>query len=375
MVSVLIFYIIVTTLIYLFSILFFLIGNTVLSKKIVNKNFPNISVIIAIKNGINSIENIINDLKEQDYNGVVEFVLIDDDSIDGTDIYIKNISQTDKRFRCFSSNEGKLDLSHKKKALDVGIENAQYEWLLFTDVDCRLKPTWIAAMSQYMIDKNDYIVGYSEVKQNDLLPTIFQSIDLFMMMVVSRGSINFKFPLACIGQNQAYRKSLYEKIGGFAKIASRLQGDDSLFMQICKKYHKSSVSFAHDKKSFVYARQEKTWLNLFKQRIRWAGDAKIMWKFNKVFFVIFLSTFSIHLFFILGIISSIFNTNLIMIMMYLITIKFILEYLLFYIGKVKFNYKTSFLNFVFWFIFHFPYIVLMGLGSFYSNQLGWKNRS
>jgi len=64
MVSVLIFYIIVTTLIYLFSILFFLIGNTVLSKKIVNKNFPNISVIIAIKNGINSIENIINDLKK-----------------------------------------------------------------------------------------------------------------------------------------------------------------------------------------------------------------------------------------------------------------------------------------------------------------------
>ena len=59
-------------------------------KPIENNTVP-ISVIIAVKNGANSLLSLIKCLKNQTYSGVLEFIIVDDESNDDTYKIIKNI--------------------------------------------------------------------------------------------------------------------------------------------------------------------------------------------------------------------------------------------------------------------------------------------
>ena len=108
-----------------------------------------------------------------------------------------------------------------------------------------------------------------------------------MLLSAARGMVNNKSAWACTGQNQGYRKSLYNAVGGFSQIAEQLQGDDSLFLLLCRKAKNINVNFANSPGSFVISRPELTWIAFLKQRIRWAGDSKNFWKFNIPFYFFF----------------------------------------------------------------------------------------
>ena len=102
----------------------------------------NVSVIVCVKNGEKSLKNLLDDLKLQDYKGSVEFIIVDDNSSDKTSDIISDYMNEDKRFRYVHSREGNKSLCYKKRALDAGIQNANHEILLFTDVDCEIGKSW-----------------------------------------------------------------------------------------------------------------------------------------------------------------------------------------------------------------------------------------
>ena len=57
-----------------------------------------------------------------------------------------------------------------------------------------------------------------------------------------------------------------------------------------------------------------------------------------------------------------------------LTINFILEFILYFVGIHQLAKPLQFIDFCLWFIIHIPYIVLMGIGSFFANQLIWRER-
>ena len=126
---------------------------------------------------------------------------------------------------------------YKKKALDLGITKSIYKYLLFTDVDCQLKPTWVKSMVSHLDLGYDYIVGSSIVNNNKLnIVSNFQKIEFLILMIICRASSWIGSPWASSGQNQAYTKDLYQRVGGFIQIKSFI-GDDTAFLQICKKHN------------------------------------------------------------------------------------------------------------------------------------------
>ena len=145
-------------------------------------------------------------------------------------------------------------------------------------------------------------------------------------------------------------------------------GDDSIFLQLCLK-HNINVKFCLIQESFVYCRPEKTWKNLLFQRARWAGDGKNMWKYNFLFFSIMVSTVLINL---LVIILLFLDWGYLLLS--IITIKFILEGLLAYIGSYRLNQKISISDFMFWFILNIPYVCAMCFSSFFVRFISWRNR-
>jgi len=358
--------------IYIISLLIYITGNLIYSPHRESEKLPSISVIIAAKNGEKSLPNILSDLNNQNYQGNYEFIIVDDQSNDNTKSIIKEFEEKNRKFKYISSIEGDSRLFLKKRALDAGIKKSQYDILLFTDVDCRLKSNWINSMANCFEKNIDYVIGYSEVSNPSNLISWFQKIDLLMMMSAGMAAANLNIPFACSGQNQAYKKSLYQKIG-FLKINDSIQGDDTLFLQLCLK-EKIKTRFNNNKKSFVQSRMEINILSFIKQRMRWAADAKIMWTYSKGYFIIILSTFLTNLLLLLSPIILFLEYDFMIFLYTLGLIKLILEFIIYIIGSNKFKTFINPIMFLFWFMIEIPYVVFVGIGSFFIKYIGWKGQ-
>jgi len=358
--------------IYIFFILLCLYTTTNLKPQIIHSQTNDgISIIVAIRNGESSLPNLINFLKKQDYSGPIEFILVDDESNDKTGNIILEASRSDSRFRYYSSNQGDILLSHKKKALDLGIQNAKYNNLLFTDVDCLIPPTWVSSMSSYFSNGYNYLVGPSIVDSKNKVNSIsrFQRIDFLLLMIICRASSYFGYPLASSGQNQGFTKALYLKVGGFIEIKSFI-GDDTAFLQHCSNIG-CRACFVDDKSAIIFSRKELKISNFIYQRIRWVSDANKLWKLNfKFFTVIFLS----FIFYISFPVLIIYNMTNYLIIILIISIKILNEYVLLSIGSKYFNVKISIYEFILWQIFHIPYIIVVGIMSYFSRYLLWRGR-
>ena len=148
----------ITMVIYSGLLLWLIIGNLYFDKQNTISEFPEVSVIVAIRNGENNLPHLIRDLEAQDYKGELEYILVDDESEDSTAHIIQEISQIDKRFIYQSSTNGDTSLRMKKRALNTGIKRAKYEWLLFTDVDCRVPKSWVRRMVGYFRNDIDSVI-------------------------------------------------------------------------------------------------------------------------------------------------------------------------------------------------------------------------
>ena len=332
---------------------------------------PGISIIIAIRNGQESLPRLIDDLTSQNYIGPLEFILVDDESTDQTKAIIDSTVKIDNRFKYFSSNQGSSNLLTKKKALDVGINNASHDYLLFSDVDCRIPSSWAKIMSGYFIAGYEYLVGFSFInykKPNNYI-SIFQRIDFLLLMVMCRASNYFGYPLASSGQNQGFTKSLYSRSGGFLKINSFI-GDDTAFLQHCNNIGCKSI-FIDNQQSFIISRKEFKLLTFLSQRIRWVSDANKLWKLNlNFFFILFISFLSFCAFPIIiynNISNYIFVGTI-------VVLKIIIEFLLLYCGANKFNIKFKLYEFLWWELLHIPYIAIIGILSYFVNFFSWRGR-
>ena len=299
----------------------------------------------------------------------MEFLIVDDSSTDETKNLIIEAKLTDSRIKYVCSKLGQNNLRFKKRALDAAIHKSNNEILLFTDVDCIMGKLWVQSMLECFDKDTDYIIGFSRAVFFKGSANLFQRIDFLMLMFSAKSVSTIGWPLACSGQNQAYRKSLFKKVGGYQKIADLLMGDDSIFMQLCLKYG-AKVKFNVDPNSYIFCRPEKNWKSLLFQRMRWAGDGNIMWKYNFLFYLVMLST-AISNFFILFLIFS-YSFNFFLIVL---SIKAIFEITLAFLGSNYFKEKISIWEFAFWFIINIPYICIMSVLSFFTRFLSWKNRS
>ena len=356
------------------SLFYFIIGLSKEDNSPNNIDTPPVSVIIAVRNGEKNINRLLNSLKNQTYNGEMEFIIVDDESTDKTVNIIQKFTQMDPRFKYLSSKGGDQKLTYKKRALDSGIKNAQFEHLLFTDIDCIIQYLWVENMMLSFTDETDYLIGYSEAVDATTSASKFQKADFFMLLSAARGMANNKSAWACTGQNQGYRKSLYSAVGGFSQITEQLQGDDSLFLLLCRKAKNINVNFANSPGSFVISRPELTWIAFLKQRIRWAGDSKVFWKFNLPFYFTSIATFILNMGIIVMPLIYGFTIFLDSWYMNILLIKFIAEYILIIMGGKAFHRQFSLINFLQWYIIQPLYVAVVSVGSILNVNRSWQGR-
>tara|TARA_B100001115_G_C15571371_1_gene272643 strand:- start:303 stop:536 length:234 start_codon:yes stop_codon:yes gene_type:complete len=58
----------------------------------------------------------------------------------------------------------------------------------------------------------------------------------------------------------------------------------------------------------------------------------------------------------------------------IIFMKLVLELILYKVGSINLSYNINIFNFLKWFLLEIPYVVFMGLGSFFIKYIGWKGQ-
>ncbi len=223
----------ILTIVYASMILVLRIGLSRIHTPSINDE-PFISVIIAARNEAENLDNLFTALTLQTYPmDRFEILLVDDRSNDETAQIAFGWQTGLHNLRVVRVKTDYSELVGKKNALTQGIIKAKYEWLLFTDADCRPVPTWIETMSRHFQDDIDLVIGHASFvlpRQNTLLARLRQ-VERLAMSAIYAGGAGLNLGIGATGRNLAYRKSLFERVNGFEGIGQIRSGDDDLYVQ------------------------------------------------------------------------------------------------------------------------------------------------
>ncbi len=281
--------------IYLFYLRLFYIGLINRNVKF-NNSKPFVSVVIAARNEENNIARLLTTLVNQTYpSDQFQIIVANDNSTDGTASIVDQFSQKWNNIKLLNVTGRKNAVSPKKNALSQAIEIADGEIILSTDADCLVGKYWIESMVACFND-NEMVIGFSRTKLADWSKTNFirkfEHFDFLAMLYAAAGAISSGKYFSCSGQNIAYKKQAYIKVGGFEKIKHLISGDDVNLMQLFRK-NEMKVSFAFTDHSYVYTKPIENIGKFLSQRSRWTSNMKWQIVLNPEFFVYLLSVFFI----------------------------------------------------------------------------------
>lgn len=232
---------------------------------------PNISIIIAARNEHANLDNLLTALMLQTYPDThYEIIVVDDRSSDGTAESVLNWQLSLRNLRLVRVTSEQPDLVGKKNALTAGIKAARHDWLLFTDADCQPVDTWLETMAAHFTPNTDVVIGYSPFTisgKPSWLQRLRQVERLAMSAIYAAGT-GWQRGIGATGRNLAYRKSLFERVGGFSGIGHLRSGDDDLFVQKITQPGKVRFAYVADPAAHVHTPSPKNWREMLNQETR-----------------------------------------------------------------------------------------------------------
>jgi cellulose synthase/poly-beta-1,6-N-acetylglucosamine synthase-like glycosyltransferase len=335
------------------------------------------SVIIPARNEEEVIEKCLTTVLSQTYPALCyEVIVIDDHSTDSTAEIVIDLQKRHENLKLIQLEkllEGKQLNSYKKKAIEYAVTQSTGDWIVTTDADCFVTPTWLPTFAEFINSNNAVFVAAPVKFQNTgSFVSIFQCLDFISLQGITAASVHHGFHSMCNGANLAYSKKVFEEVGGFKGIDNIASGDDMLLMHKIFKRYPKQIKFLLSQHSIVETLPMQTWKAFFNQRIRWASKAD---KFDdkRIFWVLLLVYLFNVSFVVLPVVAIWFPT----VMLY---------WLIMLIGKtiieLRFIYPVSKFfeqqNLLLWFPLmqpvHILYTIIAGwLGKF--GKYTWKGRT
>jgi len=198
---------------------------------------PKVSVVIPARNEERNVEHALQSVLGLDYPGL-EIVVANDRSTDGTGDILKKLVKGDHRLTLLnieSLPEGWLGKTH---ALHMGAQQAQGEFILFTDADIVFHPFALRkAMSHVQANQLDHLtIVPADTMPGFFLRVLSATFGIFMFIIFqpwkAKNPRSRKY--MGIGAFNLIRTSVYKTIGGHEAIALR-PDDDLKFGKLVKR--------------------------------------------------------------------------------------------------------------------------------------------
>lgn len=336
-------------------------------EELVSGSLP-VSIIVCAHDEEQNLKELIPLLLDQDH-PEFEVIVVDDRSNDGTFDWLLAEANKDHRLRMVHVNRLPLHVNGKKYGITLGIRAAKYEWLLFTDADCRpLGREWIKSMSKAFTDESKFVLGYSPYLKR---PGVLNHFIRFESLITGIQYLAFALlnnPYMGVGRNLAYRRSLFMESKGFHDIISITGGDDDLFVNRHAKGGNTSVCMSAA--SQMSSIPQQTWGSFFRQKIRHLSVGKFYRFGHRVLLGLFSVTWMLTWFIGLFLLATSFN-------LYWITGALFIRTVLFSIVVHQASKKLEQPFMVaavlpLDFIYAFYYLVT-GLAASVTKKVRWKN--
>lgn len=234
------------------------------------KEFEAASVIVAFKNEIENLPDLIQALVNQSVDkNLIEIILVDDYSTDGSFELAINLVNNQTNIKVVKNRYN----SGKKNALRTGIEEAKNDILIFTDADCLPNKDWIKTILQHFDFETDVICGFSPFISTSTFVNKLCQYENFFTSILMSSFYNVGMPYMAFGRNFGYRKSLFNELGGFSKIENSLSGDDDLFFQLAIKSG-AKAKLLYEPDTLVFSKCNYTFNEFFRRKSRHISASK-----------------------------------------------------------------------------------------------------
>ena len=275
------------------------------------ENIPFISVVVAARDEEKNLSHCIQSLLNQDYPvDKYEIILVDDFSMDKTAELIKKFetSVTNLKYLSSSANEQGQIISYKREAIQTGINVSKGKYILLTDADCTVPPSWITTFSKQFIKEDCVFIGGPVVisDENQNLLTSFQGLDMIGMMVITGAGFQSGNQLLANGANMGFSKQVFNDLGGYDQFPKKASGDDMFLLHHFHQHYPKSIRFLKTLSAVVVTQPEHSIKSLLRQRIRWASKNNAYKEMNINFSlsVLFIVSLTIVILGVLSIIQA-----------------------------------------------------------------------
>ena len=253
-----------------------------------------VTVLVPARNEASRIGPLLDSLSRQSYpHNQFEVIVIDDHSSDGTASRVEAYPLPNLRLLCLEEYlaPGEAVLSYKKKALEVGVQQARGTLLLTTDADCEAPPHWVATHVAFHEATGAWLTAAPVLfhRRQGLLQH-FQSLDLIGMMAVTGAGIHSRFMYMANGANLAFTKAVFNAVGGYAGNEQHASGDDVFLIQKVAARAPEKVAFLKSREATVQTLPLYGLKRFVNQRLRWGTKNKSYqdWRIAVVLGLVFL---------------------------------------------------------------------------------------
>jgi len=249
------------------------------------------SIIVSARNEAENLPACLDSLLSQDMPvGRYEVAIADDRSADATPQILREAAAKHPNMRVVTITETPPGISPKKHAVTTAIAASKNEIIAFTDADCVVPPTWLSSLDKCFADGDaamaQGITTYSFRPGMNRLFWGLQSVDFLSHGIIAAAAIAADLPINSNANNLAFRRSVFEAIGGYDANAEVVPGDDDQLLQRVWAYGKNlrksgavdkdsvrpnRIVFMTDPAGAVETAPTPTVAMLFEQRRRWGA--------------------------------------------------------------------------------------------------------
>ncbi|SDH31150.1 glycosyltransferase [Desulfosporosinus hippei] len=201
--------------------------------------YPSLSVVIPACNEEESIGKAISQLLDQDYPNF-EVIVVNDRSTDRTRVILDKLKVIYPQLKVVNISDLPPNWLGKNHAVYQGVKEATGEWLLFTDADVMFSPGSLKKTVKYsMENKLDHLTITPDITYKGFFYGGFIS---FFVLVVTGFYLISKS--AGIGAFNLIKRSTYQEIGGYERLAMQPVDDVSLGKLVVLKGYKQGFGFS-----------------------------------------------------------------------------------------------------------------------------------
>lgn len=200
------------------------------SRRGADVHVPTVSVIVSARNEERDLPRCIASLLALDYPaGKLQLVLVDDRSTDGTGALIDAAARADAHVTALHTADlPDNGLAAKARGIAHGFARATGDWVLITDADAAVPPTWARHMLGAVKPDVTVVGGTLLVEPRRWWGATERVLNLFLQPV-NHGLAGWGAAVAAVGPNMGIRRSAYQRAGGLEAAPRRVAEDLTLF--------------------------------------------------------------------------------------------------------------------------------------------------